>query len=86
MYHSQSQEKVRDHFSTIIYHKPNEIYFILGEAYGWGMGTNYQLGNGNEDDVYEPQLVTGKQIIGYKIIKVSSGGQHTVFLAQKRDS
>ncbi|XP_065221614.1 regulator of chromosome condensation-like isoform X1 [Planococcus citri] len=57
-----------------------------GEAYGWGFGTNYQVGNDTEDDVYEPKLITGKQIQDYKIIKVASGGQHTVFLAQKRSS
>lgn len=55
--------------------------FVSGKAYCWGMGTNKQLGNGGEDDVYEPTLVSGSQINDKKIIKVSSGGQHTVFLS-----
>lgn len=47
------------------------------------MGTNYQLGNGSDEDVYEPTPVVGNQIKDKKIIKVSSGGQHTVFLTQE---
>lgn len=39
------------------------------------------MGNGGEDDVHEPTLVSGSQINDKKIIKVSSGGQHTVFLS-----
>jgi regulator of chromosome condensation len=50
-------------------------------AYSWGMGTNYQLGNGTDEDMFEPTLVSGAQIKNKTIIKVSSGGQHTVFLA-----
>lgn len=36
---------------------------ILGKIYGWGMGCNKQLAQGDdEDDIYEPKLVTGKQL------------------------
>ena len=28
----------------------------------WGMGTNGQLGTGEEEDVWEPYLITSKQI------------------------
>lgn len=53
-----------------------------GTAYSWGMGTNCQLGNGSDEDVYEPTPISGAQIKDKKVIKVSSGGQHTVFLTQ----
>lgn len=56
--------------------------FYLGTAFSWGMGTNCQLGNGNDEDVYEPTPISGAQIKDKKVIKVSSGGQHTVFLTQ----
>lgn len=53
-----------------------------GKIYGWGMGCNKQLAQGDdEDDIYEPKLVTGKQLENKKGIMVSAGGQHTVFLA-----
>ncbi|XP_065205773.1 regulator of chromosome condensation-like [Planococcus citri] len=55
-----------------------------GEAYGWGMGTTYQLGKGSKKDNHEPKLVSGEQMQDYKIIKVCSGAQHTVFLAQRK--
>ena len=51
-----------------------------GEVFSWGMGTNLQLGNGTEDDIWEPTLVTGKKIENRKIISSSSGGQHTALL------
>ena len=66
-----------------IYGVRNYILFYFnfsGTAYSWGMGTNYQLGNGTDEDIYEPTLVSGGKIKDKKIIKVSSGGQHTVFL------
>ncbi|XP_044256267.1 regulator of chromosome condensation [Tribolium madens] len=52
-----------------------------GELFGWGMGTNGQLGNGEEDDCFEPTLVKSKQLKDRTVFKVSSGGQHTVILA-----
>lgn len=52
-----------------------------GKAYSWGMGSNQQLGLGSEDDQNEPTLLTGAQVKDRKVIKISSGGQHTLFLA-----
>ncbi|XP_054262997.1 regulator of chromosome condensation-like isoform X2 [Macrosteles quadrilineatus] len=51
-----------------------------GEVYAWGMGTNGQLGTGDEDDHYEPVRMGGKQLEGRKVVAVSGGGQHTVLL------
>lgn len=45
------------------------------------MGTNGQLGTGQEDDCYEPTLIQSKQLANKKVFNVSSGGQHTVILA-----
>ncbi|RZC43084.1 regulator of chromosome condensation, partial [Asbolus verrucosus] len=52
-----------------------------GELYGWGMGTNGQLGTGGEDDCFEPTLIKSKQLVDRPVFKVSGGGQHTVILA-----
>uniref|UniRef100_A0A8C9SL14 Regulator of chromosome condensation 1 n=1 Tax=Scleropages formosus TaxID=113540 RepID=A0A8C9SL14_SCLFO len=51
-----------------------------GSAYAWGMGTNLQLGTGEEDDEWSPVEMTGKQLQNRKVLSVSSGGQHTVLL------
>lgn len=55
---------------------------VVGELYGWGMGTTGELGTGNEDDCLEPTLIKGKQLLNKEVFKVSSGGQHTVVLAR----
>ena len=39
-----------------------------GLVYAWGMGSNLQLGSGNEDDQCMP---TGKQLEGRKVIDAS---------------
>ena len=51
-----------------------------GEVYSWGMGTNMQLGSGEEEDRWVPGKVSGKQLEGRKVISVSVGGQHTALL------
>ncbi|XP_028134789.1 regulator of chromosome condensation isoform X1 [Diabrotica virgifera virgifera] len=56
-----------------------------GDLYGWGMGTNGQLGTGEEDDCEIPTLIKSKQLQDKKVFRVSSGGQHTVILAIQRD-
>jgi len=53
-----------------------------GKCYSWGMGTNGQLGTGEEDDVTEPHLMKSKQLENRHVIAVSSGGQHTVLIAK----
>lgn len=45
------------------------------------MGSNQQLGIGSDDDQTEPQLLTGVQVKDREVIKVASGGQHTLFIA-----
>jgi len=35
---------------------------IPGKIYAWGMGSTRQLGQSEEDDIYEPQQVMGKQL------------------------
>jgi regulator of chromosome condensation len=46
------------------------------------MGTNGQLGTGEEDDVTEPWLMKSKQLENRQVIAVSSGGQHTIMIAK----
>ncbi|XP_054731518.1 regulator of chromosome condensation [Anastrepha obliqua] len=53
-----------------------------GKLYSWGMGSNYQLGTGSDDDALEPIQIISKQTEGKRIIRVSSGGQHSIFLVQ----
>ena len=39
------------------------VVACAGDVYAWGMGTNKQLGQAEEDDVLEPVLITGKQLV-----------------------
>lgn len=48
------------------------------------MGTNYQLGTGQEDDAWSPVEMTGKQLENREVLTVSSGGQHTVLLVKDK--
>lgn len=54
-----------------------------GELYAWGMGSNQQLGTGSEDDEQTPVQINSKQVQGKRILKVSSGGQHSLFLVEE---
>lgn len=56
-----------------------------GKAYSWGMGSNQQLGIGSDDDQFKPVLLTGVQVKEKKVIRVSSGGQHTLFIAAEKE-
>ncbi|XP_070768342.1 regulator of chromosome condensation [Enoplosus armatus] len=55
-----------------------------GSVYAWGMGTNMQLGTGNEDDEWSPVKMTGKQLENRTVLMASSGGQHTVLLVKDK--
>lgn len=57
-----------------------------GKIYVWGIGTNSQLGTGDEDDVLEPKLLTGAQVKDKNLISVSSGGQHSLFIVEVPES
>lgn len=67
----------------------NDVSFAVteeGSLYSWGMGTNSQLGHGNEDDCHIPRLVEGNFAKSWKALKVSGGGQHTLVLATPKES
>ncbi|XP_010866354.1 regulator of chromosome condensation [Esox lucius] len=53
-----------------------------GSVYAWGMGTNLQLGTGEEDDEWSPVKMMGKQLEKRIVLMVASGGQHTVLLVK----
>lgn len=53
-----------------------------GEVYAWGIGSNSQLGTGGDEDAKVPTLLTGAQVKGKKVIKVSGGAQHTLFIVE----
>lgn len=55
-----------------------------GRVFAWGMGTNYQLGTGQDDDAWSPVEMTGKQLENRAVLTVSSGGQHTVLLVKDK--
>ncbi|KAJ8372505.1 hypothetical protein AAFF_G00282120 [Aldrovandia affinis] len=55
-----------------------------GSVLAWGMGTNLQLGTGEEDDEWSPTLMGGKQLENRAVLSVSSGGQHTVLLVKDK--
>ena len=63
------------------------VSYALGEdggCYSWGMGTNGQLGTGDEEDVWIPGMMKSKQLEGREVLAVSSGGQHTVMIAKDK--
>jgi regulator of chromosome condensation len=53
-----------------------------GKVYVWGIGSNSQLGTGDDEDVLEPTLLTGAQVKEKNVIAVSSGGQHSLFIVE----
>ncbi|XP_022049124.2 regulator of chromosome condensation [Acanthochromis polyacanthus] len=55
-----------------------------GSVYAWGMGTNLQLGTGEEADEWSPVKMTGKQLENRTVLMASSGGQHTVLLVKDK--
>lgn len=55
-----------------------------GSVYAWGMGTNLQLGTGEENDEWSPIKMTGKQLENRAVLMASSGGQHTVLLVKDK--
>ncbi|XP_041844901.1 regulator of chromosome condensation [Melanotaenia boesemani] len=57
-----------------------------GSVYAWGMGTNLQLGTGEEDDEWSPVKMTGKQLENREVLMASSGGQHTVLLVKDKQA
>ncbi|XP_031637504.1 regulator of chromosome condensation-like isoform X2 [Contarinia nasturtii] len=52
-----------------------------GKVYSWGFGSSQQLGLGSDDDQLIPTKLTGAQVKDRQVINVSSGGQHTLFIA-----
>lgn len=60
----------------------NFLGFIPGAVYAWGMGTNLQLGTGEEEDEWSPVKMTGKQLENRAVLMASSGGQHTALLVK----
>ncbi|XP_040835640.1 regulator of chromosome condensation isoform X1 [Ochotona curzoniae] len=56
-----------------------------GRVFAWGMGTNYQLGTGEDEDAWSPVEMTGKQLENRVVLSVSSGGQHTVLLVKDKE-
>lgn len=57
---------------------------LAGRVFAWGMGTNYQLGTGQDEDAWSPVEMTGKQLENRVVLTVSSGGQHTVLLVKDK--
>lgn len=55
-----------------------------GSVYAWGMGTNLQLGTGEEEDEWIPVKMTGKQLENRAVLMASSGGQHTALLVKDK--
>jgi regulator of chromosome condensation len=50
--------------------------------YSWGMGTSRQLAQTEEDDLFIPTQMMGKQLETRSGLDITAGGQHTVILAK----
>lgn len=57
------------------------MYSFLGQVFGFGMGTNNQLAQGDDDDQLVPVPLGGKQLAERNVVAAQAGGQHTVLLA-----
>ncbi|XP_035386636.1 LOW QUALITY PROTEIN: regulator of chromosome condensation [Electrophorus electricus] len=55
-----------------------------GAAFAWGMGTNLQLGTGEEEDLWSPHGDGGQALEKPGFLSASSGGQHTVLLVKDK--
>ncbi|KAG5680923.1 hypothetical protein PVAND_010399 [Polypedilum vanderplanki] len=53
-----------------------------GKLYVFGSGTSSTLGTGSEDDVPIPKLLESAQTKDKKLLAVSGGGQHSLFLVE----
>lgn len=51
-----------------------------GDVYSCGMGTNLQLGSGEEHDLWSFTKILGKKIENRDVISSSAGGQHSALL------
>lgn len=56
-----------------------------GTCYAWGVGNTSQLGLGDEEEAETPTVVRSQKMEGWRVVKSSTGGQHSVVLAVKRD-
>ncbi|KAM7532537.1 hypothetical protein Aperf_G00000130164 [Anoplocephala perfoliata] len=53
-----------------------------GKAFSWGMGSNQQLGQEDEEkDSLEPGEIIGRNLVDRRVIMIDAGGQHAVMLA-----
>uniref|UniRef100_A0A0P4WC77 RCC1-like domain-containing protein n=1 Tax=Scylla olivacea TaxID=85551 RepID=A0A0P4WC77_SCYOL len=52
-----------------------------GQVFGFGMGTNNQLAQGDDEDQLVPVPLGGKQLAERNVVAAQAGGQHTVILA-----
>ena len=41
----------------------SSVNILAGQVYAWGMGSSGQLGQSEEDDLWEPMLMQGKQLL-----------------------
>lgn len=62
------------------------LYFSVGRAFAWGMGSNLQLATGDEEDVWSPVQMSGQQLENRSVLSVTAGGQHTVLLVKDQQS
>eukprot|EP00111_Clytia_hemisphaerica_P017634 TCONS_00052166-protein len=59
-----------------------------GQLYSWGFGTTLQLGVGDDDDIYEPELVKSKNLDPEtdEVLTISGGGQHVSLVVCKKEN
>ena len=57
-----------------------------GKAYSWGFSTNYQTGQGTDDDIVEATLLDNTAVRGKKIVFAGAGGQFGILAGEKSAS
>jgi regulator of chromosome condensation len=54
-----------------------------GKAFSWGFSTNYQTGQGTEDDIDVPTLIDNTAVRDIKLTFAGAGGQYSVLGSKK---
>ena len=64
--------------------KPGKVNLPPNMVFAWGMCTSNQLGQADDEYLWEPALMNGKQLETRSGVMVAAGGQHTLLLATYR--
>lgn len=57
-----------------------------GQAYSWGFSSNYQTGQGTDDEIVEATLIANTAVKNTKLNGCTTGGQFSILTAKASDA